>query len=301
MATAKPPRAVLVTRPTEYELLIRRHATRGQAAFFLETRGQSIDEVERRHARFDEIQNGVLQAIPTDWRRSSVTRSDLDRFLFEPDDIVVALGQDGLVANVSKYLRGQPVIGLNPDPSIYDGILVRHAPSQAKHLLTATQLGRVEFEERTMVEARLDDTQRVIALNEVFIGHRSHQSARYRIFYAGADERHSSSGLIVTTGTGATGWARSMCEQRRLKPHLPKPADDELAFMVREPFPSVSTGTKIAEGVLEKGVKLELISEMDDGGVIFGDGIEDDRVVFPWGVRVVVRAATVKLRLVRAA
>lgn len=41
-------------------------------------------------------------------------RGDLDRFLFEPDDIVLALGQDGLVANVAKYLDGQPVIGSNP-------------------------------------------------------------------------------------------------------------------------------------------------------------------------------------------
>lgn len=128
MPTSKPPRVVLVTRPTEYELLIRRHATRGQAAFFLETRGQSILDVERRHERFGQLRSSVLQVIPTEWRRSSVTRGDLNRFLFEPDDIVVALGQDGLVANVAKYLRGQPVIGLNPDPETYDGVLVRHAP-----------------------------------------------------------------------------------------------------------------------------------------------------------------------------
>ena len=41
-------------------------------------------------------------------------RGDLDRFLFEPDDLVVIVGQDGLVANVSKYLDGQPVVGINP-------------------------------------------------------------------------------------------------------------------------------------------------------------------------------------------
>jgi hypothetical protein len=292
---------VLVTRPTEYELLIRRHATRGQAAFFLETRGQSITDVEHRHDRFGRILNGVLQSVPAEWRRTSVTRSDLDRFLFEPDDIVVALGQDGLVANVSKYLRGQPVIGLNPDPETYDGVLVRHAPAQARRLLLATRLGRVAIEERTMVEAALDDTQRILALNEVFIGHRSHQSARYRIRFSGVDERQSSSGLIVATGTGATGWARSMCSQRRRAPRLPTPTDEGLAFLVREPFPSISTGTEIAEGVVEHRDVVEVISEMDDGGVVFGDGIEDDRVMFPWGVRVTVRVAETKLRLVQAA
>jgi len=58
----------------------------------------------------------VLGAIPSDWRRARVDRADLDRFLFEPEDVVVAVGQDGLVANVAKYLTGQPVIGCNPDP-----------------------------------------------------------------------------------------------------------------------------------------------------------------------------------------
>ena len=67
----------------------------------------------------------VGASIPLDWRRGSVERGDLDRFLFEPDDLVVVVGQDGLVANVAKYLDGQPVLGLNPAPDLYDGVLVR--------------------------------------------------------------------------------------------------------------------------------------------------------------------------------
>jgi hypothetical protein len=107
--------------------------------------------------------------------------------------------------------------------------------------------------------------------------------------------------LIVATGTGATGWARSMCEQRAVTPVLPEPWADELAFLVREPFPSVATGTSLTEGIVAEKKPLEIISEMDDGGVIFGDGIEDDRVMFPWGVRVVVRPAAQQLALVLAA
>ena len=33
------------------------------------------------------------------------------------EDIVVVVGQDGLVANTLKYLQGQPVIAVNPDRS----------------------------------------------------------------------------------------------------------------------------------------------------------------------------------------
>src|SRR6185295_18401452 len=137
--------------------LIRRHATRGQAAFFLSSRGQSIEAVEARHARFGNTLNGVLQMIPADWRRSNVTRTDLDRFLFEPEDIVIALGQDGLVANVAKYLSGQPVIGLNPDVERNPGVLVRHAPEAAKDLLMVAASTSISsrVEARVMVEATL--------------------------------------------------------------------------------------------------------------------------------------------------
>ena len=292
------PRVVLVTRPTDYEALIARHGTREQARFFLETRGQAIEEVEERHRRFEAARAAVSRAIPLRWRRSLADRGDLSRFVFEPADVVVALGPDGLVANVAKYLSGQPVVGVNPDPERYDGILVPHAPHSAAGLLAAAAAGECRTHDRTMVEATLDDGQRLLALNEVFVGHVTHQSARYRIRCRSGRERHSSSGLIVATGTGATGWARSIHLQRRLETALPAPTDRRLAFFVREPFPSVGTGVAVQDGLLAEGDALEITSEMNEGGTLFGDGIEDDRIAFAWGMRARIGIAKERLRLV---
>src|SRR5918993_3587192 len=122
------PRAVLVERPSEYDELLARHATHEQVRFFLEQRQRSVDEVLERHAALAATHRAVLGAVPADWRTATVLRADLDRFLFEPDDVVLALGQDGLVANVAKYLDGQPVIGIDPDPQRVPGVLVRHSP-----------------------------------------------------------------------------------------------------------------------------------------------------------------------------
>ena len=291
------PRAVLVTRPTEYEALLAKHGTRDQARFFLETRGRTIEDVEARYQKFVSARQHVVSAIPHSWRRSQVDRADLDRFLFEPEDLVIALGQDGLVANVAKYLKGQAVIGLNPDPDRYDGVLVPFPPEAIADLLTVTSLGRGEFQTRTMVEAVLDDGQRLVALNEVFLGHQSHQSARYLINAHGIEERHSSSGLIVATGTGCTGWARSIALERRCRLHLPSYAADSLVFFVREAFPSIATQTDLTEGLLSRGESLTVISQMDEGGAIFGDGIESDRIEFPWGMRATVRIAPERLNL----
>lgn len=300
MSSTLPPRAVVVTRPTDYEDLLGRHGTRGQARFFLESRGLRIDEVEERHHRIRAAVAAVLAGIPLRWRRAQVGRADLDRFLFEPEDVVVAIGQDGLVANAAKYLSGQTVIGVNPSPALFDGVLVRHAPEAAGDLLSLAATGAGRVEARTMVEARTPDGQRVVGLNEIFVGHRSHQSARYRLRFGGEGERHSSSGLIVATGTGATGWARSVAGSRRTEIDLPAPTDRTLAFFVREAFPSVTTGTRITEGVLSDGAPLELTSEMNEGGVAFGDGIEDDRIEFHFGQELTLRPADTSLHLLAA-
>src|SRR5919206_3145107 len=100
-------RAVFVTRESDYESLLARHGTRDQARFYLETRGQDIKEAERRHERFATALHEARSAVPADWRQVLVRRADFDRFLFAPEDLVVAVGQDGLVANVAKYLTGQ--------------------------------------------------------------------------------------------------------------------------------------------------------------------------------------------------
>lgn len=291
------PRVVVVTRATPYEELLARHATRSQAEFFLKQRGQSLAGVEAVHHRVRGTLARVLSAVPLDWRRNTVDRSELDRFLFEPDDTIVVVGQDGLVANLSKYLDGQPVLGVNPTPDLFDGVLVRFDADEGSRLIEAAARREVPAEARTMVEVTLDDGQTLSALNEVFLGQRTHQSARYEITCHEKTASHSSSGVIVTTGTGSTGWARSIHLERGSALALPGPTEARLAFFVREAFPSVATSTELREGSLQKKEALVLTSRMEEG-VVFGDGIEADHLRFEWGVRATVRIADKKLMLV---
>jgi len=298
MAGSSLPRIVVVSRSTEYAALLARHGTREQARFFLETRGRSIDEIEARDAAQRDALTTIASGIPTDWRRARVERSDLDRFLFEPSDVVVTVGPSGLVANVAKYLDGQPVVGVNPDPARDGALLARHAPADAGEIIRAAAGGQAPIDERTMVEALLDDGQRVLALNEVFLGHHSHQSARYLIRCPAGEEHQSSSGIVVTTGTGATGWGRSISLERQTGLRLPQPEEARLAFFVREAWPSPAFGVSVTEGLIGADDRLEIVSELDEGGVVFGDGIESDRLDFGWGVQATVRIAPERLRLV---
>lgn len=293
---ALPPRAVFVTRRSEYDHLLARHATREQARFFLESRGQSLVEVEARHARQQEVLALAHVALPEDWRHAAIERENLDRFHFSPEDVVVAVGQDGLVPNVAKYCAGQKVIGVNPDPARYDGVLVKFAVEQLGEMLSRAWHGDAQVEHRTMAEARLDSGESLVALNELFVGHLSHQSARYRIQAGKETEEQSSSGVIVATGTGASGWARSIMLATGKQIDL-APTAHTLGWFVREPFPSVATGTVMRCGRLETGV-LEVTSRMNEGGVIFADGIESDFLTFGWGRQLEVGIAAKTLDLV---
>ncbi|MFD5520389.1 hypothetical protein [Streptomyces sp. NPDC127066] len=292
------PRVVLVHRTTEYEELTARHGTHGQAAFFLSSRGRDIAEVAERHRRAHEALSAVVSAVPLTWRQARVERSDLDRFLFAPEDVVVVVGQDGLVANVAKYLEGQPVVGIDADPGRNPGVLVRHRPKDAGALLASAQGGSAD--ELTMVEAVADDTQRLVALNEIYLGAAGHQTARYRLGldeYGGAVEPQASSGVLVGTGTGATGWLRSVWQERGERLPLPGPTDERLLWFVREAWPSPATGTSLVGGELTGAGRLSLTVE-SDRLIVFGDGMEGDAVELVWGQTVHVGVAGVRLRLV---
>lgn len=288
-----PPRAVVVHRATELTELVARHGTRQQAGFFLTSRGRDLAALDARHQAQQEALATVSAAIPLDWRRAVAERNDLDRFVFGPEDVVIAVGQDGLVANVAKYLDGQPVIGVNPEPGWNPGVLVPHEPAAVPDLLA-----RRDVEQRTMVAATTDDGQRLLALNELYIGHRTHQSARYRLASPeGLEERQSSSGLLVGTGTGSTGWCRSAWQERHSTLRLPSPTDPSLCWFVREAWPSPATGTSNTEGLLTASDHLTITAEADL--VIFGDGIESDTLTLTWGQRVEIAVANIHLNLVR--
>jgi NAD kinase len=292
---------VVVTRRTRLEELIDRFNTRGQAKFYIEHGGGDFSEYEREHDAyrhaFDRVRRDTDFGIP----RQFLDRGLVATYVFSPSDVVVTLGQDGLVANVAKYAAGQPIIGINPDPERFDGVLLPFLPDQAKAITASTLEGTSEKRQVTLAQIELSDGQKLLAFNDLFVGMRTHTSARYRIRASGATEAQSSSGVLISTGAGSTGWMSSVFN---MAAGVTKFAggegagalrfeweDARLIYAVREPFVSRHSAASIVAGLVEPGDEIVLESLMPSGGAIFSDGIEADFLQFNSGAIGRVRAS----------
>jgi NAD kinase len=289
---------VIVTRKTALEELVERFNTRDQARFYIEHMGGGFEGYQRAHDAYHRARATLREAIPRGLRVQWIDRSFLPTFTFGASDVVVVLGQDGLVVNAAKYLDGQPVVALNPDPERIDGVLLPFGVHQARPAIElAVGPGKV-WRDVTMAQAVLNDGQRLLSVNDLFVGARTHVSARYRLRYKGREEDQSSSGLIISTGAGSTGWYRSVltgaagivhsyvhsAKVRDVKDAYAFPWEDRrLVFSVREPFISKTSGAEVVHGEITEGHPLEVVSQMPQNGVIFSDGVEDDRLDFNSG------------------
>ena len=284
--------AIIVKNKTRLESLIERFNTKAQAKFYIERLGGNFEDYEVEHETFHFSLNFVQREISKVIKYKIVERVYLPSFIFSYKNVIVVVGQDGLVANTAKYSKGIPIIAVNPDKKRYDGVLL---PFDTTDFVTGIEnVISNQFPSKIMrfAEAKLNDGQRLLAFNDLFIGASSHISARYKISFGTKTEEQSSSGLIVSTPAGSTGWLSSIFNmaygvtgmfEKNLKPKRPLIKDNELLFAVREPFQSIKTQIGITAGIIKTPHLLTVESLMPTSGVIFSDGIESDFLKFNSG------------------
>ncbi|HET8796131.1 MAG TPA: hypothetical protein VFO89_00480 [Thermoanaerobaculia bacterium] len=286
-------RALIVRRSTRLEELVARFNTKGQARFYIESMGGDFADYELEDAAYHRALEEVERIARALLKTHVLDRGLLPNYVFADDELVLAVGQDGLVANTAKYARARPIIGVNPEPSRYDGILLPFDARTCEQALQQTIEGKARVQTVSMAEAKLRDGQRLLAFNDLFIGVRTHVSARYRIRIGDRSERQSSSGILVSTGAGSTGWMSSVFNMAMgvgafAGGSVPKQkpmawSARRLLYVVREPFVSRATGAGINAGAIGEGEQLIIESETPTNGVIFSDGIEADFLQFNSG------------------
>jgi len=299
---------VIVKRKTRLEELIERFSTREQAKFYINHSGGDFAEYVKEHDAFMRSFETLRRMVDIGLKLHVIEREFLPTFLFNSTDVVIVFGQDGLVANAAKYVGEQPILGVNPDPTRYDGILVPILADNLRPLLESVLARKAICKAVTLAEVVLNDEQKLLAFNDLFIGAKSHISARYHIKFQDKGENQSSSGLIVSTGAGSTGWLSSLFNMASHVNRLVGSAEiqgvtlpwdsPDLMFVVREPFISRHSTANVGSGILHAGQELVLESLMPSEGTIFSDGIENDYLAFNSGTIATIRAAQQKAQLI---
>ncbi|MEJ2750383.1 MAG: hypothetical protein P8183_21120 [Anaerolineae bacterium] len=258
---------VLITRKTRLEGLIERFNTKAQAQFYIEHSGGDFGMYQQEHDTYYAAVAELQRSLQGLLKLQRIEREFLPNFIFSESDLVVTIGIDGLVVNTAKYLTGQPLVAVNPDPAHIDGILLPFAVPQAAAAVRRTLQSTAVITPITMAEASLNDGQQLLAFNDLFVGRQDHVSARYRIEVGdGRSEHHSSSGIIISTGAGAT--------------------------------VSKTSAAGIVCGSITPEAPLRLESAMPEGGVIFSDGVIADYLAFNAGTIATIGLARQKTHLV---
>jgi hypothetical protein len=295
---------ILVTRKTPLDELIVRYNTKDQARFVIESQDADFQDYIDEHELYYQQRQEAERVLKSISRVQMIDRDYLQNFIFGKNDTVITLGQDGLAANTLKYLDGQKLIGVNPDPARWDGVLLPFIVDDLTKIVAETFAQSRPIKEVTMAQATLNNGQVLHAVNDLFIGPKSHFSARYEISIGEKKENHSSSGIIVSTGLGSTGWLASLMtgatritsaltrKNLELKQKTAIPWDSKyLYYTVREPFPSNATRTDLVFGKIQQKDQLTLKSHIPERGVIFSDGIESDFLNFNAGTEVKISVA----------
>lgn len=302
---------ILITKKTRLENLIVRYNTIQQAQFVIEHAGIDFSDYLNEDKQYKSVVNCIISSIEKLGNLHIVNREFLPNYIFDKEDIIVVVGQDGLVANTLKYLENQPLIGVNPDPERWDGVLLPFKACDVEKIVTEVLRKKRRCEEITLAQIDTNDGQKLYAVNDCFIGQKTHVSARYIISYDDNKEQQSSSGIIVSTGLGSTGWFKSIlagasgvasnCFSKKVelkqKDHFLWNSKF-LYFTVREPYPSNWTSADIVFGKIDFNHSFKVTSQMAENGIIFSDGVESDYLEFNSGTEAIIKIADKKGMLV---
>ncbi|GAA0180842.1 NAD(+)/NADH kinase [Clostridium sediminicola] len=288
---------IVIKRSTRLEDLIKRYNTLEQAKFYVETLGGDFSDYLEEEKNYREAIKKLFLMLEPIGNVQLIDRMYVPNFIFGNDDIVIVVGQDGLVANTMKYLNEQPIIAINPDCKRWDGKLLPFQVKDSVAIVKDVIYNRYKINEVTMAKVSLNDGQILYAVNDFYLGQKTHVSSRYKLTHGNITENQSSSGIIISTGLGLTGWMKSVLagasnvmnsltggnydlnQGKRMAWN-----DRSLVYSVREPFPSNNTSTSLGFGIIKEGNLLLVQSMMAENGVIFSDGVEDDFLSFNAGI-----------------
>ena len=185
---------------------------------------------------------------------------------FHQYDLVITVGGDGTLLNVSHYLMDTPILGVTSSPLTSVGVLCGSNRADFEKVIDGIIEGSAKQVELQRIQVKIDGAPiPVPALNDVLFANQfPAATTRYKLTIKNKSEEQKSSGIWIATAAGST--AASMSAGGPVLPIR----SSKLVFVVREPFFNKKK-QRIIKGVLNPGEKFSILSTTI-GAAVFIDG-----------------------------
>ena len=232
----------------------------------IEANDPSVARLKRSHEAHQRSLDRVLEALTRhglDFEAHPRGRvHDPERF-----ELVISVGGDGTVLELSHGLRQTPILGINSDPEASVGYFCAGGADHVEELIARTLDEQWQPLKLRRFALTINETERTVpALNDVLVCHANPAAlSSYILRLDDHEESQRSSGLWLSTPAGSTGAIRSAGG-------LVLPIKSQnLQFLVREPYPPRQGSYRLLKGIRPMDTTLEITSKMMDGRV-FLDG-----------------------------
>lgn len=259
-------RLAIAVKRSKWERDLIRYGSREAVEHLYAIQNNATAKIYQSHQRQATAAQELRAALPTaTWlERSALPETDFSNF-----DCVLSLGGDNHFVYVSGFLPpGMPVIGVNSDPQTSHGSLLNFDATQVLSVLPNSKSVSFDLEHWTRIECVLtypdgSSKRTPLCTSEISVRNAFPDLiSRYLIRLDQPEwEEQKSSGLILATGAGSTGWyrnAHSMAEQDAVVFAKDAPL---FRFIAREL--GATHRYQFRRAQLERGATLEVVSEMD--------------------------------------
>lgn len=264
-------RAVLVPKESKVEYDSRRlKLTENQLEAYYRTENAPV--IFSSHRRQLEMRRRFKVILP---EVRVVSREELSAKALEGASCVISLGGDNHFIFVSHFLDATPIIGVNADRIRSHGGLLSLDERNVEAVLGRLRKGEGRLQTWSRIDAFVDGKPVGRATSEILAGERVRKDmSRHALSLNGREEEEQkSSGLLVSTAAGSTGWFSAYGSP------FPR-GRGEARWALTEPFPR-DKKYRLRTGSLKAGDRLRVRSLNDADGFVSVDCLRD--AAFPFG------------------
>jgi NAD+ kinase len=259
---------IIVPKLSKYEWDLQRYRlSPNHLLVKYKTEGVDVARVLASHER----QKKSFAVVKKFFRKAAfLSRRQLTRKVVQEAKMVISLGGDNHFQYVSHFVTNTLMVGINSDPDRSEGALNSLPIQKCEVLVRCLREDNLDYEEWMRIQVVLNGKLiPLLAVSEIYMGESLRRfMSRHRLMFHGKNEEQKSSGLLVSTGAGSTGWYDSACRFLYPKGNRFRKAEKSIRFLSTEPYDGKLTSHKIAHGKIKQGEILSVRSLNDTNGVL---------------------------------